>query len=160
MQAFYKKRQVGWLIILIFIPIILFFLYIIYRQEVLGRPFGDNPAPTVLYWGFIAFFLVLFSLFSHLSVTGHTDHLKIAFGIGLIRKRFYFKDIRECSIEKNPWYYGWGIRKTPEGWLYNVSGSWSVQLNMKDGKKYRIGTPEPEKLAGFIQTRIELFSGR
>jgi hypothetical protein len=157
MQVFYKKRQIAWLIILIFIPIILFFLYVIYQQEVLGRPFGNNPAPSVLYFGFIVFFLILLSLFSHLTVTGYTNYLEIRFGIGVIRKKFHFKDIRDCGIEKNPWYYGWGIRRIPEGWFYNVSGCWSVQLNMKDGKMYRIGTAEPKSLAQFIKSRIDLF---
>jgi hypothetical protein len=159
MQVFYKKRQTAWVIILLFMPIILFFLYIIYHQEVLGKPFGDNPGPSVLYLGFAIFSLILLSLFSHLTVTGYTNHLRIAFGIGLIRKKFYFKDIKNCSTEKTPWYYGWGIRKIPGGWLYNVSGFWSVQLNMKNGKMYRIGTDEPKKLAEFVRARIDLFGG-
>jgi hypothetical protein len=159
MQVFYKKRQTGWLMIVLFLPIILFFMYVIYRQEVLGKPFGNNPGPSILYLGFAIFFLILLSLFSHLTVTGYTNYLQIKFGIGLIRKKFYYKDIKECGIQKSPWYYGWGIRKIPEGWLYNVSGSWSVQLNMKDGKKYRIGTDEPKGLAEFVKSRIYLFAG-
>jgi hypothetical protein len=163
MPVLYKKRQTGWLIILSFLPIILFMMYIIYRQEVLDKPFGDNPGPSVMYFGFIIFFLILLSLFSHLtvigSVMGYNNYLEIKFGIGLFRKKFYFKDIRDCSMEKNPWYYGWGIRKIPGGWLYHVSGSWSVQLNMKDGRMYRIGTGEPKKLAEFIKSRIDLFAG-
>ena len=159
MQVFYKKRQTGWLMILLFFPIIVFFMYIIYHQEVLGKPFGNNSGPSIMYFGFVIFFLIVLSLFSHLTVTGYTNYLKIAFGIGLIRKKFYFKDIKECSIQKSPWYYGWGIRKIPQGWLYNVSGSWSVQLNMKDGKMYRIGTEEPKRLAEFVKSRIDLFGG-
>jgi hypothetical protein len=159
MQIFYKKRQSGWLIILFFIPVILFLSYIIYYQEVLGKPFGKNPGPSIMYLGIILFLLIILSLFSHLTVTGYMNHLEIRFGIGLIRKKFYFKDIRDFSIEKNHWYYGWGIRKIPGGWLFNVSGSQSVQLNMKDGKMYRIGTDEPKKLAEFIKSRIALFGG-
>jgi len=87
------------------------------------------------------------------------NHLEIKFGIGLIRKKFNYQDVRDFSIEKNPWYYGWGIRKIPGGWLYNVSGSQSIQLNMKNGKIYRIGTNEPKRLAEFIKSRIDLFSG-
>ena len=160
MQVFYKKRQIGWLFVLLFVLIILFFMYIIYYQEVLGKPFGSNPGPSIMYFGFAVLFLILLSLFSHLTVIGTTHYLEMRFGIGLIRKKFYFKDIRDCSAEKTPWYYGWGIRKIPGGWLYNISGSWSVQLNMKNGKMYRIGTDEPKKLAEFVKTRIDLFGGR
>jgi hypothetical protein len=159
MQAFYTKRQTGWVIILFFIPVILFLSYIIYYQEVLGKPFGENPGPSIMYFGFIIFFLIILSLFSHLTVIGYMNYLEIKFGIGLIRKKFNYQDIRDSSIEKNPWYYGWGIRKIPGGWLYNVSGSESVQLNMKNGKMYRIGTDEPKRLAEFIKSRIDFFSG-
>jgi hypothetical protein len=159
MQATYKKTQAGWLIIFIFVPIILFFAGIFYYQEILGKPFGDNPAPSWLYLVFAVFFVLILGLFSSLTVTGFHDHLEMKFGIGLIRKRFYYKDIRSCSVQKNPFIYGWGIRKIPDGWLYNISGSMSVQLDMKNGKMYRVGTAEPQKLEQFIRTRLSLFGG-
>ena len=158
MQAIYRKRQRGWIINLVFIPILLFFAAILYYQEVLGKPLGDRPAPSWFYLGFVLLFLALLALFSTLTVTGFSDYLEIKFGIGLVHKKFYYKDIRFCSVQKNPFYYGWGIRKIPGGWLYNVSGSMSVQLDMKDGKMYRIGTAEPQKLEHFIKTRLTLFA--
>ena len=159
MQAFYRKTQVGWLMIAIFGPIILFFAVLLYYQEVLGIPFLGEPAPSWLYPVLLLLFLVFLGLFSSLSVTGYTDHLEIKFGIGLIRKRFYYKDIQSCSAQKTPIYYGWGIRAIPGGWLYNISGTWSVQLEMKNRKIYRIGTPEPQKLEQFIKNRLSLFGG-
>ncbi len=159
MQPFYKKTQTGWLIIFIFSPILLFFAGVLCYQEVLGKSFGDKPAPSWLYLGFLIFFLAVLALFSNLTVTGFTNYLEIKFGIGLIRKKFYYNDIRSCSVQKSPWYYGWGIRKIPGGWLYNVSGSMSVQLDMKNGKMYRIGTAEPQKLEHFLKTRLTLFGG-
>lgn len=157
MQASYKKTQIGWLIIFIFIPIILFFAGFLYYQEVLGKPFGDNPVPSSFFLGFLLLFLIVLALFATLTVTGFPNYIEIKFGIGLIRKKFYYKDIRSCSVQKNPLIYGWGIRKIPGGWLYNVSGSMSVQLGMKDGKMYRIGTAEPQELEQFIKTRLSLF---
>ena len=159
MQAIYRKRQRGWIINLVFIPILLFFAAILYYQEVLGRPLGDRPAPSWFYLGFILLFLILLALFSTLTVTGYPNYIEMKFGIGLIRKKFHYKDIRSCSVQKNPLIYGWGIRKIPGGWLYNVSGSMSVQLDMKDGKMYRIGTADPQKLEEFIKTRLSLFGG-
>jgi hypothetical protein len=159
MQAFYRKTQVGWLMIAIFAPIIIFFAALLYYQEVLGIPFLGEPAPSWLYPVLLLLFLAFLGLFSSLSVTGYTDHLEIKFGIGLIRKRFRYKDIQTCSAKKTPIYYGWGIRAIPGGWLYNISGTWSVQLEMKNRKIYRIGTPEPEKLEQFIKSRLSLFRG-
>jgi hypothetical protein len=159
MQAPYKKTQIGWLIIFIFVLVILFFAGIFYYHEILGKPFGDHPAPSWLYLIFTVVFLLLLGLFASLTITGFHDHIEVKFGIGLIRKRFYYRNIRSCSVQKNPFMYGWGIRRIPGGWLYNVSGSWSVQLDMKDGKMYRLGTPEPEKLQQFLKTRLSLFGG-
>jgi len=55
---------------------------------------------------------------------------------------------------KNHWYYGWGIHLTPHGWLYNISGFLAVEIQMKSGKKYRIGTDEPKKLIEAIQQSL------
>ena len=160
MEAVYKKTQTGWIIILSFIPVFLFLAWIIYYQEVVGRSFGDNPAPSLLYLGIIGLLLLLLVLFSNLTVTGFPTYLEMKYGIGLFRKSFQYQDIRSCSIKKNHWFYGWGVRKIPGGWLYNVSGSMSVQLDMKNGRMYRIGTDEPEKLMEFIKSRIGLFGSK
>ncbi len=47
---------------------------------------------------------------------------------------------------RNPWYYGWGIRLTPLGWLYNVSGLSAVDVVLEDGRHVQIGTDQPEAL--------------
>ncbi len=84
--------------------------------------------------------------FSSLTVKIERGVLEIRFGIGMIRKRFPLREIESCRKVRNRWYYGWGIRLTPHGWLYNVSGLDAVEIRMKSGKKYRIGTDEPEEL--------------
>jgi len=38
--------------------------------------------------------------------------------------------------------------------MYNVSGLDAVEIYMKNGKIYRIGTDEPETLCNFIQERL------
>jgi hypothetical protein len=53
-------------------------------------------------------------------------------------------------VVRNRWYYGWGIRITPRGWLYNVSGLDAVELALKNGKCVRIGSDEPHALARAI----------
>ena len=104
---------------------------------------------------FIAIFIVLvicLFLFAVLNVRVDSEEINIRFGIGLIRKSFPIRDIKSHGIVKNPWYYGWGIRRTPHGWLYNVSGFRAVELRMKDGKGYRIGTNDPSGLYNAIET--------
>jgi hypothetical protein len=85
-------------------------------------------------------------LFSTLTVVIWEDELEVRFGPGPIRKRFKLHDIESCRVVKNHWYYGWGIRLTPHGVLYNVSGFYAVELRLRTGKKFRIGTDVPQEL--------------
>ena len=93
-------------------------------------------------------------LFHNLTVTIDGRDLRISFGIGLIRKRFPLDQFESCQPVRNSWLYGWEIRLTPRGWLYNVSGLEAVELNMKSGKTCRIGTDEPEVLAAAVQEAL------
>ena len=86
---------------------------------------------------------VAMGLFATLTVRVDTQMLRIRFGLGVIRQNFLLEDIETVCAIKNPWYYGWGIRYTPRGWLYSVSGLSAIELQMKNGRKYRIGTDDP-----------------
>ena len=91
--------------------------------------------------------LVILGTFSRLTVTADDQMIQIQFGLRIIRKTFPLKEIATYRVVKNPWYYGWGIRFTPRGWLFNVSGFSAIELQMTNGKRYRIGTDEPDNLA-------------
>lgn len=49
---------------------------------------------------------------------------------------------------------GWGIRRTKTGMLYNAHGQQAVRLRLREGRTLRLGSDEPERLAGFITTRL------
>ena len=87
------------------------------------------------------------AIFTRLTVSVDDEMLKIQFGLGVIRKGFPLEDIEEYSVVKNRWYYGWGIRLTPHGWLFNIAGLSAIEIQMKSGKQYRIGTDDPDNLA-------------
>ncbi len=90
-------------------------------------------------------------LFYALTVEVSSDELLLEFGIGIIRKSIRVTDIRDARVVRNKWYYGWGIRPTPYGWLWNASGLDAVELEFDGGKKFRIGTNEPQVLLAAIQ---------
>ena len=102
-----------------------------------------------------AIVFVCATLFDSLTVRVSHDLVEISFGIGIIRKQFDVGNIRRASVVKNKWYYGWGIRLTPHGWLYNVSGLDAVEILMDNGKQYRIGTDQPNELENAISTVIQ-----
>jgi hypothetical protein len=86
--------------------------------------------------------------FITLNVTIDDKSLGIKFGYGIFRKKFPLNEITSAKTVKNSWYYGWGIRLWlwPKMWIFNVSGYDAVEIKMKDGKIYRIGTDEPKEL--------------
>ena len=106
-------------------------------------------------WLILGSLVVLLTLFFSLAVEINAEHLRIHFGIGLIRKRFPLDQIDTCRPVRNSWIYGWGIHLTPRGWLYNVSGQEAVELKMKSGKTCRIGTDEPEVLIAALQETLD-----
>ncbi len=104
--------------------------------------------------GVLVVIAVALVLFSSLTVIIREDGLEVRFGPGLIRKRFKLNEIESCQAVKNPWYYGWGIRLTPHGWLYRVSGFDAVEIKLIMGKKFRIGTDTPQELEEAIRQAI------
>ena len=94
----------------------------------------------------------LLAIMSTLTASVGDDSLTIRFGpIGLIRKSWQISEIVSATTVTNQWIYGWGIRWTPHGRLYNISGSHAVEILFFSGKKVRIGTDEPESLKTAIE---------
>jgi hypothetical protein len=89
-------------------------------------------------------------LFSTLTVEVRDGDLRFRFGPGPVGRRWPLADIAKVEVVKNRWYWGWGIRLTPFGWLYNVSGLHAVQITLRSGRRYRIGSDEPEALRAAI----------
>ncbi|MEZ4547968.1 MAG: hypothetical protein R3B51_09725 [Thermodesulfobacteriota bacterium] len=107
---------------------------------------NTNPFLLII----LAALAVSLLLFSILTVKVDGEEVSVRFGVGLIRKRFPLSEIESHSAVRNPWYYGWGLRRTPIGWLYNVSGLEAVEITLKDGRKIRIGTDDPTGLDAAI----------
>ncbi len=89
-------------------------------------------------------------VFSSMTVTVAEGFVSLKFGLGLFRKRFKLSDIESCRSVRNPWYYGWGIRRIPGGWFFGVSGQTALELTMRSGKRFRIGSADPEGLKAAI----------
>jgi hypothetical protein len=145
MSVLYKHTQLGTLTVL----------------SVLGGIFLIIVLGYSTWWHPIAFIVLVvllacLALFYSLAVEISHDNLTISFGIGIIRKRFKIRDVVNAYPVRNRWYYGWGIRMTPHGWLFNVSGLDAVEIEMSSGKRYRIGTDQPMELAQAINAAREL----
>ena len=85
-------------------------------------------------------------LFGWLTVDVDDRRLLMTMGIGLIRRNIPLSMVHAFAPVSNRWYYGWGVRITPYGMLYNVSGLRAVEVLFENGRRVRIGTDEPEAL--------------
>lgn len=135
MTTRYKNTQIGYYLLTVYSGVIIFFLFL--NQKSKNKPIARIRLLIIF---------VIMALFGTLSVEVNERALKLRFGVGAIRKEFLLQDIETYRSVKNPWYYGWGIRFIPQGWLFNVSGLKAVELRMKNGKTFRIGTDEPDAL--------------
>lgn len=105
-------------------------------------------------WVVIAVLALAEINFFALTVTLDSDKLQVRFGIGLIRFTFPLTDIVSARNVGNPWFAGWGIRYMPDGLLLNVSGMRAVEIETRSGKKYRIGSDQPEALESAIKRAL------
>lgn len=112
-----------------------------------------NGGPSWL-WVLLVLAVGIGFTFSSLTVTITSATLTAAFTPGWPRRVELLENIAQAQVVRNPWYYGWGIRLTPHGTLYNVSGLDAVEIRTRQGKTFRIGTDEPEVLVQAIQRVI------
>lgn len=139
----YRHDQFGTLVVALILPLAMFLAVVLAMAGL---------AYVVL--GVWAMSVLLLVLFYRLRVEVTRKHLRFRFGIGVIGRTFDVHEIVAARAVRNKWYYGWGIRLTPYGWLYNVSGFDAVEIRLRSGKRYRIGTDEPEALTTALEAAI------
>ena len=99
----------------------------------------------------VVLFLALF--FNKLTVRVSNESIYLAFGIGLIHRRISLESIAKVDAVRNKWWYGYGIRYTPHGWLWNIQGLEAIEITYTNGKCFRIGTDDPENLLKVLQKK-------
>ena len=141
----YKHTQILYLMIVVLIAIVLYFGGILMIAE---------PEPALI--PVLSIVVLILASFLTLTVWIDGSELKIKFGYGLFSKRFALSEIASAKAVKNRWYNGWGIRFwwKPRMMIFNVSGFDAVEIKMKNGKIYRIGTDEPEKFVNAIKQMV------
>jgi len=150
----YKHTQIGYLMLVVTLAVLALFAwaYITARAEPVSVDSGTNFLVTAT----MALVLFILSSFATLTASIDGNYLWIKFGYGIFKKKFLLSEMASTKQVKNQWYYGWGIRLWfwPKMWIYNVSGFKAVEIVMKNGKIYRIGTDVPEELETAIKQVI------
>ncbi|WP_406667608.1 hypothetical protein [Gallaecimonas sp. GXIMD1310] len=138
----YHKTQIGTVIIasVLVIGLIIYFLSV--------KPISNY---TFIAYGILFFIMVLFSF---LTVKVDDEYLIWFFGPWFWKKKVALSDIQSVSEMKTKWYWGYGIRLTPYGWLYTVSGQSAVRVELKSGESFLLGYKTPRSLINALQEKI------
>ena len=114
----------------------------------------DSPTPPgqtqTFLVGLTAFLAFIGWLFSSLTVEVTDDAINWHFGPGFWKKSIPRVEITLAQRVRTKVRYGWGIRRIPKGWLYNVSGLDAVAITRASGKTIMIGTDEPDALVAAL----------
>lgn len=139
----YEKTQIGWIMIYVFG--ILLALLISSRMIF----WETTKLPDSFLIVAVAILVLFLLMFYQLKIKIDETAIHVIFGIGLIKIRIRPQEISNLESLKVPWWYGWGIRLTPKGWLYNVHGNKAVYFNYTSAgkaKRVLLGTEDSENL--------------
>ncbi len=143
-----------WVLIL---PLSLLAIVGFYQQIIMGRPFGDNPAPDwMICLIFVLIGLGLPYFFTRLRLVTEVkeDGVYIRFfpieRKGLVLLWDDIKNMEAVTYRPILDYGGWGIRYGRKGKAYNVRGNRGVKISTEKGKEILIGSQKAEQLAQAI----------
>jgi hypothetical protein len=150
----YKHTQIGYLMLVVTLAVAVLFVWL--HVSALAESPSVESGPNLAVSAIMALIIFILTSFATLTVSIDEKYILIKFGYGLFRKKLPLDKIGSVKIVKNRWYYGWGIKMYlwPTTWIFNVSGFDAVELAMKDGQMYRIGTDESAKLESAIAAVI------
>lgn len=152
----YKHIQIGYLMLIVTLPVLSLFAwaYVTAQAEPVSADSGTNFAVTAV----MVLILLVLTSFITLTISIDEKYIRLKFGYGIFRKKFPLNEIASARSVKNHWYYGWGIRfwLQPKMWIYNVSGFDAVEVIMKNGKIYRLGTDASSELEAAIKQAINI----
>ena len=141
----YQHKQIG--------SVIIAGIWIVLAAFILWFPDRSGMIRGVV----CASLLLSLAMFYSLTVEVSGSTLVCRFGIGLIQRSLSLADIENARVVRNPWYSGWGIRWRPGRYLlWSVSGYQAVELELRDGNRFRIGTDEPENLLNALRSYSSL----
>jgi hypothetical protein len=87
---------------------------------------------------------------ARLTVVVDARAVTASFGWGWPTRTVDRAEIESAVRVRNSWWHGWGIRKVSRGWMYNNAGRDAVELSLRSGRVFRIGTDQPVELLAAI----------
>jgi hypothetical protein len=149
----YEHTQNGYLWLVVFVWSVLL------GAVVVGFAGDERFEALIAMLGASLIIIVVVVWFNRLTVRVSGGEVRVGFGPGWPRRVIPTAEIVGFRRVRNKWFYGWGIRKVSGGWMYNVWGLDAVELDLSNGKKFRIGTDEPSDLIRALHAHTSLRAG-
>ena len=150
MNAEYKHTQFGAITLAVFLLTGILAAYIILSMLADGRLLVALIT-TGLY-------LLIVALFYAFTIEVSEGKLKFWFGIRAISKSYSLGEIQSTQEVENPWYYLWGIKSIPGGWLYAIAPGSAVEIVFRNSKIIRLGSNQPKELKQALDEAISVSS--
>lgn len=94
-----------------------------------------------------------------LTITVDDIYLRWSFGfLSLPAWKVALADIAAVEATQTKFFDGYGIKVTSQGMLYNAAGSAAIRVLKRNGKSFRLGTQDPQRLLSYISPRINVKS--
>ena len=108
---------------------------------------ADDGAGLGVWFAVLGLLLIAVGLVAaRLTVVVDDTSVTSAYGWGWPRRRIDLHEIDEVAAVRNSWWHGWGIHKVSGGWIFNNAGRDAVELRLRSGKVFRMGTDQPAEL--------------
>ncbi|MDO9507863.1 MAG: hypothetical protein Q7I97_00750 [Thermovirgaceae bacterium] len=151
-MSWYVRTQTGWGLRGILMGA---FVFLLYRARLRAGSW-NGISESSEFWPLLAAGIILalaVLVFTVMTVTVDEGDIEISMGLELIRKRIAIPEIASIGKVVIPWH-SVGFKKVSGGWLYSVAVSGGVDIVMKNGKRFIIGSDDSEGLAQAISMRM------
>jgi len=154
MTKMYQHRQVGIVTILMIVVSAVFTAFVL----VSALQSAEGPATLLTVTGLVVtggFILALMAFYAF-TIQIADRAVTFWFGWGVGKQSLPLDAIQSVEIVRNPWYYLWGIKSIPGGWLYSIApGGLALELVLKDQRKIRLGTNRAEEVKLRLKQAME-----
>lgn len=126
----------------------------IYRQVILGEPFGNNPMSDTGLFIFLGCALLLLILFMLIRLEIHIDESEINVNFHPFRKKkVLWDEVVKAEVVDYGFVGGWGIRlHTEHGTVYNTGGRRGLAIETKKGERFVIGLNNTQAIQEGLKT--------
>jgi hypothetical protein len=153
-----QRFRYSWILLLVgFVAILTWYAFL--QQVIFRIPFGDNPGSDTLVVILLgAFGILLPVLFVVLRLDIRITPAALWFRFFPLHLRWREVPLATIAgaraVVYRPLfeYGGWGIRLGKKGWAYTISGNRGVQVTLKDGTSFLLGSQRERQIEAILHS--------